>query len=78
MWRIGGLTDAALGSPFRSTWISRVPLLGLPIDHVLVGRGLVPLVRRVVDDIGSDHLPVVVDLAVRGGGRIGACPRSPI
>lgn len=78
MLRIGGPIDAALGSPFRSTWLSRVPLFGLSIDHVLVGRGLAPLARRVGDGIGSDHLPVVVDLAVRGGGRIGACRRSPI
>jgi endonuclease/exonuclease/phosphatase (EEP) superfamily protein YafD len=38
------------------------PWLGLPIDHV-VARGPVELTRRMVGpDLGSDHLPVTVDL----------------
>jgi endonuclease/exonuclease/phosphatase (EEP) superfamily protein YafD len=59
----GGLRDSARGRGLVSTWNSRFPLLGLPIDHVLVGSGLVVHARRVGPDIGSDHFPVVADLA---------------
>ncbi len=59
----GGLTDAALGASWRTTWISRFPPFGLTLDHVLVGAALRPLARRVAGDIGSDHFPLIVDLA---------------
>ena len=67
--RIGGLTDAALGSPFRSTWLSPVPLFGLPLDHVLIGPGIRPVSRRLGDGFGSDHFPVIADLVVPASGR---------
>ncbi len=60
----GGLADAAPGATFRTTWISRFPPFGLTLDHVLVGAGLRPLARRVTDSIGSDHYPLIVDLAI--------------
>lgn len=59
-----GLRDAARGHPFRATWISRNPLFGLPLDHVLVGPRIVVRDRRVGPEIGSDHLPVTVDMAI--------------
>lgn len=62
----GGLADAALGTSWRTTWISRFPPFGLTLDHVLVGAALRPLARRVAGDIGSDHFPLIVDLAPVG------------
>jgi endonuclease/exonuclease/phosphatase (EEP) superfamily protein YafD len=59
----GGLADAALGTSWRTTWISRFPPFGLTLDHVLIGAALRPLARRVARDIGSDHFPLIVDLA---------------
>lgn len=38
---------------------------GVRIDHVLTGAGLVPRVCEVGPDVGSDHLPVIADLAVK-------------
>ncbi len=64
--RRGGLADAAIGGRWRTTWISRFPPFGLTLDHVLLGAGLRPLGRRVADGIGSDHFPVIVDLAIDG------------
>jgi endonuclease/exonuclease/phosphatase (EEP) superfamily protein YafD len=63
--KIGGLRDAAIGSPFRSTWTSRFPLLGLPLDQVLIGRAVGINSRRVAESIGSDHFPVIADLTLR-------------
>ncbi len=62
--RRGGLTDAAIGARWRTTWISRFPPFGLTLDHVLVGAALSPVARDVTDDIGSDHFPLIVDVAL--------------
>ncbi|MDJ0969747.1 MAG: endonuclease/exonuclease/phosphatase family protein [Kiloniellales bacterium] len=61
----GRLKDSALGFPLAATWISGNPLFGLPIDHVLLGRGMETVARRVGPDLGSDHLPVVAELRRR-------------
>jgi endonuclease/exonuclease/phosphatase (EEP) superfamily protein YafD len=63
----GGLADAAIGARWRTTWISRFPPFGLTLDHVLVGAAVVPLAHRVADDIGSDHFPLIVDVALEAG-----------
>lgn len=52
----------------RSTWFhSGLPFLplGLPLDHVLVSRGLVLGPRRIGPDCGSDHRWLSVDVAER-------------
>jgi len=57
----GGLHDSRVGVGVHPTWPAAVPLAGLPLDHVLV-RGLGVASRRVGPDVGSDHLPVHVEL----------------
>jgi len=54
----GGLRDTALGRGVVATWNARLPLPGIPIDHVLVTPDVVVLDHRVGPDVGSDHLPV--------------------
>lgn len=58
-----GLRDAAPAQPFAVTWRSPLPLVGLPLDHVLTGPGLAVTCARVGADVGSDHLPVIVDVS---------------
>jgi len=61
----GNLVDSALFyGGLRATWLSRLPFVGLLIDHVLVSPGIGVLAYRLGDDVGSDHLPVIVDLAI--------------
>ena len=61
----GSLRNAfsSVGSGFGYTrhngWIS------VRIDHVLVGSGWRPLRAVVGEDVGSDHLPLIVDIAPR-------------
>ncbi len=62
--REGGLRDSRVGFGIQTTWPTTSPLLRIPIDHVLASPEFRVTSRRVGDDIGSDHLPVVVDLAV--------------
>ena len=64
--RRGRLTDAAIGAPWQTTWISRFPPFGFTLDHVLVGSALRPVGRRVAGDIGSDHFPLTVDVEIGG------------
>lgn len=47
-----------------SEWVSvRGIPVGVRIDHILTGKGLTPLLSKVGPDIGSDHLPLIVDIA---------------
>ena len=64
MLRAGRLNDAAIGSDLRSTWVSRFPPFGLPLDQVLVGHGIGVTGRRVGASIRSDHFPVIADLTL--------------
>lgn len=65
----GGLRDSGRGHGLGGTWPTGVPLLSVAIDHVLVGKGVVVLDRWIGPDIGSDHLPVIVDLGLLRGRR---------
>ena len=57
------LSDSRTGFGIQPTWAPiGPPALGIPIDHVLVSPGLTVRDRRVGGDIGSDHLPVLVEL----------------
>jgi endonuclease/exonuclease/phosphatase (EEP) superfamily protein YafD len=58
------LQDAAAGQGLRYTWPAFMPLLGIPIDHCLTSRHWHTVNYRRLPAYGSDHLPVVVDLAL--------------
>ncbi len=58
-----GLRDSARGRGIHSTWPTMSLLLRVPIDHCLVSRDVCVLNRIVCRDIGSDHYPLLVDLA---------------
>lgn len=55
-----------VGSPWRSTWLSDLPLLGLPIDHFFASEGVRPLALRVGPALGSDHRPILAKVRVEG------------
>jgi endonuclease/exonuclease/phosphatase (EEP) superfamily protein YafD len=59
----GNLRDASTVRGLTATWRSRHPLFGLLIDHVLVNQKVTVVASRIGPDIGSDHLPVIADLA---------------
>jgi len=54
------------GGPFgpRGTWPSWLPVLRLPIDHVLHDAQVRIVRHELGPDVGSDHRPVVVDLTL--------------
>lgn len=59
-----GLVDVFQGSWPTYSWPSWSPLLRVPLDHCLIGEGLAVRSRSFGPSSGSDHFPLVVDLAV--------------
>jgi endonuclease/exonuclease/phosphatase (EEP) superfamily protein YafD len=51
----------------RVGWLA--PILGIPIDHCLVSPGLRTRRFDHGPDLGSDHLPIVIDLVVKAPGK---------
>jgi endonuclease/exonuclease/phosphatase (EEP) superfamily protein YafD len=60
--RDANLRDSRQGRGVQPSWVSRIPLTNLPLDHILVSPGIVVRERSVGPDLGSDHRPVVADL----------------
>ena len=58
-----GMVEARRGHGFLPTWPVGAPVFGIPIDHVYLPSGWVSLDCRTGPDIGSDHYPLVCDLA---------------
>jgi endonuclease/exonuclease/phosphatase (EEP) superfamily protein YafD len=65
MRRLAAAGELNLASGSSGTWPADNPsLFRLPLDQVYLGRCLVPVSERRGPAIGSDHLPVVTDVAV--------------
>ena len=68
-----GLEDTRVGYGLQTSWPSFLPaVLRIPIDHVLVTPDLAAAEREVGPEVGSDHLPVWVELAVLRSQETGA------
>lgn len=67
-----GLKDSQLGfgvqpswGPLKSSWKPvRSPVKLIPIDHVFVSSEITVINRKLGPNIGSDHLPVIVELGL--------------
>jgi endonuclease/exonuclease/phosphatase (EEP) superfamily protein YafD len=57
--------DTRVGYGIQASWKSFSPIwMRIPIDHVLVSEDFTVTNRELGRDIGSDHLPVIVDLEI--------------
>lgn len=59
-----GLCDSRAGFGLQASWHTGIPLLRIPIDHLLASCTIGVRDRRIGPDVGSDHFPVIVDLVV--------------
>lgn len=59
------VNNTALGFGLQTTWPSGQPHLGIPIDHVLASKDLITTNYQVLGACGSDHLPVLVQMALK-------------
>ncbi|MCA9971797.1 MAG: endonuclease/exonuclease/phosphatase family protein [Anaerolineales bacterium] len=62
--RQAGLRNGRDGFGRQPTWPARLGPLGIPIDHALVTAGLTVRRFETGPGVGSDHLPIVVDVGV--------------
>jgi endonuclease/exonuclease/phosphatase (EEP) superfamily protein YafD len=62
--RDAGLRDTRLGRGVQPTWPAWLPIAQVPIDHALVSPTVRVHNRFVGDRVGSDHLPIVVDVSL--------------
>ncbi|MCR4316403.1 MAG: endonuclease/exonuclease/phosphatase family protein [Planctomycetes bacterium] len=60
-----GLLDARRGFGLEPTWPAGFTAFGIPIDHIFVSENVGVRNFRLGRDIGSDHLPLLVDLSLR-------------
>jgi endonuclease/exonuclease/phosphatase (EEP) superfamily protein YafD len=61
------LRDSRPGFGVQASWPAWSPLPRIPIDHCLVSPEIMVRRRFIGADVGSDHFPLVVDLAIDAG-----------
>ncbi len=61
----GNLRDSREGFGLLSTWHAHWPFISVTLDHVLVSEGIEILNRGVGINIGSDHLPITVEIDLK-------------
>ncbi len=59
-----GLCDTRAGFGLQASFPASSAVLRIPIDHVLVSCSIGVKSRTIERDVGSDHLPVLVELVV--------------
>ena len=59
------LTDARRGRGFGRSWPTSLPVLGIPIDHVLISEDFLVTAHYYGPTFGSDHYPVLTRLSLR-------------
>jgi endonuclease/exonuclease/phosphatase (EEP) superfamily protein YafD len=61
--KLAGMQEARLGHGLLPTWPADRPVLGIPIDHIFLPPGWESRDCRRGPQIGSDHYPLVADVA---------------
>ncbi|MEM1171971.1 MAG: endonuclease/exonuclease/phosphatase family protein [Cyanobacteria bacterium P01_H01_bin.35] len=59
-----GLINGRGGFGIQPSWPTFLPLFYIPIDHCLVSPEIQVLNSQIGKDVGSDHLPVITDVAI--------------
>ena len=59
-----GLTDTRRGRTLSPSWPVQLPIFAIPIDHCAVTRDVVIVDHRWLRSFGSDHYPILVELAL--------------
>ena len=60
--KVGNLQDPRCQAGILNTWHAKFPFLGSNIDHILVRKDLHYGKLKRLQDIGSDHLPLLLEI----------------
>jgi endonuclease/exonuclease/phosphatase (EEP) superfamily protein YafD len=66
--RAAGLRDSRLGFGRQPSWPTNLPYR-IPLEHAFVSDDLAVVARRLGPSIGSDHFPLIIDLAPAFGSH---------
>jgi endonuclease/exonuclease/phosphatase (EEP) superfamily protein YafD len=69
--RTSGLKDSRDGFGIQASWPTVAPPFLIPLDHCLVHPSIQVLDRRLGPNIGSDHYPVLLQLALSKASQVG-------
>ena len=62
--RESGLRNSSPSKSLNGSWPAWMPFGRIPLDHCLVSSNLAVLGKTLGPDVGSDHLPLIVDLQI--------------
>lgn len=62
--RASGLRNTSQGRGLYGSWPAVLPVGRIPLDHCLVSPNLHVVDKQLGPQVGSDHLPVVIDLQI--------------
>jgi endonuclease/exonuclease/phosphatase (EEP) superfamily protein YafD len=62
--RDSGLKNTSHGRDLFGSWPAWLPLMRIPLDHCFVSSSIHVINTRLGPRVGSDHLPVVVDIQI--------------
>jgi hypothetical protein len=77
--RIGGYLDPRIGRGLYATFPANLPFLRWPLDHLFMSPDFTLVDMKVLENVGSDHLPVIakVCLAPQIANKINEEPEEP-
>ncbi|MFC4728284.1 endonuclease/exonuclease/phosphatase family protein [Coralloluteibacterium thermophilus] len=67
--RVSGLLDPRIGRGMFNTFSARIPVLRWPLDHLFHSDHFTLCRIARLPDIGSDHFPILVELALTPGAN---------
>ena len=59
-----GLTDTRRGRTLSPSWPTLLPIVAIPIDHCFVSKDVTIVAHRSLPAFGSDHYPILAELAL--------------
>lgn len=62
--RIGGYLDPRIGRGLYATFPANLPFLRWPLDHVFLSPDFTLIDMKVLENVGSDHLPVIATVCL--------------
>lgn len=65
--KLSGLLDPRIGRGMYNTFHAKLPGLRWPLDHLFHSRHFTLVGMRRLPDVGSDHFPILVELALSPG-----------